>query len=338
MSKQFAFGDYLLKTFVAISTQAGRWGRGTIVETLEPYFKPTSNFIRYAGEIFEGMKITIVRDTIFLFRPKDHYERFCISAEIMAVRVPSYDLFLEGIIRAVKSNYKEIKALKTNTIYVAPYIVNSYELGPIPNSGDQYTYVVSLCPLTFPENPMGMKVKMEHEHVRAFPGGIGQAKAGANYAIAKKPMKKAKKEGYDILLWKNPVTGYLDEFSTMNLFYVLDNGHVITPKLGDTIIHGVTRRTTIQLLKDANYHIQEVDTLASGFIETLYKKKIVEVFGTGTASMSKYATSVKCNETHTIELASLDVCSFVYDSLQKTYQGKTHPELSLDITEQVLDA
>ena len=58
--------------------------------------------------------------------------------------------------------------------------------------------------------------------------------------------------GYSQTLWPDPAEDkYVEELSGMNFFAVID-GVLTTPKLGRTILKGITRDSLIKLAKSKN--------------------------------------------------------------------------------------
>lgn len=57
--------------------------------------------------------------------------------------------------------------------------------------------------------------------MRAWPGGVGQYKLGANYAPGIKPQMEAATKGYHQNLWLFGEEAWLTEVGTMNLFLTI---------------------------------------------------------------------------------------------------------------------
>lgn len=70
----------------------------------------------------------------------------------------------------------------------------------------------------------------------------------------------------------------------MNVFFVVD-GEILTPALNGSILAGVTRDSTINLLKSWGYKVNErkinIEELKAAYDEG----KLQEIFGTGTAAV-----------------------------------------------------
>lgn len=60
------------------------------------------------------------------------------------------------------------------------------------------------------------------EYVRAWPGGTGAFKLGANYAPGIVPQVKASRDGYQQILWLFGDEHQLTEVGTMNLFLAIE--------------------------------------------------------------------------------------------------------------------
>src|SRR5699024_6460834 len=123
------------------------------------------------------------------------------------------------------------------------------------------------------------------KYIRAAKGGVGEAKFAGNYGGSFYPVQKAKKEGYDQILWLDALEHrYVEEVGTMNIFFVID-GTLITPELGGTILPGVTRDSVIQLAGkwDIPVEVRRIDI--NEVIEAGEQGVLEEAFGAGTAAV-----------------------------------------------------
>ena len=95
------------------------------------------------------------------------------------------------------------------------------------------------------------------DQVRAVPGGLGEAKTGANYAASLYAAEEAKHQGFTQVLWLDGVhRKYLDEVGTMNIMVKIGD-EIITPPLTGTILPGVTRDSTLALLRKWGLKVSE---------------------------------------------------------------------------------
>ena len=89
--------------------------------------------------------------------------------------------------------------------------------------------------------------------VRAWPGGVGDKKLGANYAPCIKPQMEAAQKGFQQNLWLFGEEGYITEVGTMNVFFAFANDdgtkELVTAPLDGMILPGVTRDSVLELCR-----------------------------------------------------------------------------------------
>jgi len=116
-------------------------------------------------------------------------------------------------------------------------------------------------------------------------GGLGAAKAAANYAASLLASDRAIGEGFDQVLWLDGTNHrYVEEAGLMNVFFVID-GRVITPPLGDSILPGVTRESAISLLKDRAIMVEERRIAIDEVDDAVKRGALDEMFACGTAAV-----------------------------------------------------
>ncbi len=71
----------------------------------------------------------------------------------------------------------------------------------------------------------------------------------------------------------------------MNLFFVRDDGSVVTPELSGTILEGVTRDSIITLLREQGHEVVEAKVDIAEWREGVASGRITEVFACGTAAV-----------------------------------------------------
>lgn len=127
----------------------------------------------------------------------------------------------------------------------------------------------------------GARMKIERQHDRAAPNGVGCFKVGGNYAPCFKYQKLAKSQGYNDIFYFDSKDGQrLEEVAAANMFLVLPDA-IKTPVLKGTILPGVTRNSIVQLAKDVitDRPMIEGDITIEDFA------KAEEVFCCGTATV-----------------------------------------------------
>jgi branched-chain amino acid aminotransferase len=86
------------------------------------------------------------------------------------------------------------------------------------------------------------------DKIRAFPGGTGWIKCDANYVTPTLVKYAVMEQGYmEALFLDAKEQKYFEEGSSCNLFFLMNDGTLATPELGDTILPGVTRKSILQL-------------------------------------------------------------------------------------------
>ena len=130
-----------------------------------------------------------------------------------------------------------------------------------------------------------MRIWVETHDVRAPGGGLGATKAGANYAASLNSAMKAKKEGYDQVLWLDGKDHeFVEEVGTMNVCFLIGNS-LVTPPLTDSILAGVTRDSVLTLAKDLGLTVEERPISIKEIKAAHQSGNLKEVFGTGTAAV-----------------------------------------------------
>jgi branched-chain amino acid aminotransferase len=82
------------------------------------------------------------------------------------------------------------------------------------------------------------------------------AKASALYPNVARALREAKSGGFDNAVILDP-DGRVAEFATANLFFVDDNGRVVTPAANGTFLAGITRARVIALLADQGTEVEQ---------------------------------------------------------------------------------
>lgn len=158
-----------------------------------------------------------------------------------------------------------------------------------------------------PYYPTGFKaVSLEATDyaVRAWPGGVGDKKLGANYAPCILPQLEAGTRGFQQNLWLFGEEQYLTEVGTMNLFVALKNketgqNELITPPLDGTILEGVTRDSVLTLARERlapkGWKISEHKLTMSEVAQAADEGRLIEVFGAGTAAIVSPVRNISWN-------------------------------------------
>ena len=263
------------------------WNSPKIVPYDNISLSPAAMVFHYGQELFEGLKAyRTEQGKIQLFRPEKNVARMNWTCERLCIPELDPEFALTALKEIVRFDADWVPHEPDHSLYIRPFIIATDPfIGVKPSSS--YLFMVILSPVGayYPEGINPVKIYVENEYVRAVKGGLGFAKAGANYAASLKAQDKAKKIGYTQVLWLDGVERkYVDEVGTMNVMFVMD-GKIITPSLDGSILPGVTRDSVITLLRDWGYAVEERKLALSEIIEANQKGKLGEAFGTGTAAV-----------------------------------------------------
>jgi branched-chain amino acid aminotransferase len=278
------FGKYFTDHMLVVDYEDGVWKTPQILPYQPLQLDPSLAAIHYGQSIFEGIKA--YKDEAGdpqIFRPYDNFKRFNISAERMQMPVVPEEIFIEGLRLLIDIERNWIPDLPNHALYIRPFMFASDEaIGVKPSS--KYKFLIILSP-TGPYYATPMRIYVEEKYVRAVEGGFGFAKAAGNYAGALLASAEAHKLGFDQVLWMDAFEHkYVQECGTMNVFFIIGN-KAITPGLeSGTILEGVTRDSTIVLLKEMGYEVEERALSIDEIIEAYKVGDVNEIFGTGTAA------------------------------------------------------
>ena len=278
------FGKYFTDHMLEVDYEDGEWKTAEIKPYQPLLLDPSCAALHYGQSIFEGVKAYKNADgEAFIFRPRDNFNRFNISAERMEMPKVPEEIFIEGLRQLINLDKNWIPNKPDHSLYIRPFMFSSDEMIGVRPS-DNYKFMIILSP-TGPYYIAPMRIYVEEKYVRAVPGGVGYAKAAGNYGAAMYATAEAKRIGYDQVLWTDAYEHkYVQECGTMNIFFIIGNT-AITPDLeAGTILAGVTRDSTITLLKEIGFDVQERPLSIDDIIDAHKAGILYEVFGTGTAA------------------------------------------------------
>ena len=131
-----------------------------------------------------------------------------------------------------------------------------------------------------------MSIWVEKHYHRAGPGGTGSAKAGGNYAASLLPQNLAAERGFKQVCYLDTYEHkYLEELGGMNMFVVMADGSVRTPKLTGVILEGGTRSAICRLLRSRGVPVTEESIALADLVEGIKNGSVAEIFACGTAAV-----------------------------------------------------
>jgi len=263
-------------------------GRGWSSARIVPYgplpLDPAAGALQYAQAMFEGMKAVAGERGPLLFRPQMHIRRFNASARRLCMPEMPEKEVLAALRAVVHEDASWVPTEPGSALYVRPtMIATEAYLGVRPSK--KYLFYVLLSPVGnyFGPRPTPLRLWVETEHVRAARGGIGAAKAGANYVAGMLAAERAKGQGFHQVLWLDQNHRNVEEAGTMNVFFRIGDT-VVTPPLEDSLLAGVTRDSALTLLREWKVKVEERPVGIAELAEHSARGQLKEAFGTGTAA------------------------------------------------------
>lgn len=293
---------------------------GWSAPSLIPYgplsLQPHASVLHYATTCFEGMKFYRGTDgKLRLFRPSLNTARMLnSSARISLPAFPPAELQkLLEILVAVEGEKWLPKSRPESFMYLRPTMIATEPSLGVQKPKEALLYIIACCFPDFSEPaatlgagaggeeagnvketkaPPGLKLLASQEDtIRAWPGGFGFAKLGANYGPSLLASDEARLRGFNQILWLFGPDSEVTEAGASNFFLVWKTreGQVqlVTAPLGDQIIlPGVTRRSVLELARERfgdeleiverKFYMREVE-------EAMEEGRLLEAFGAGTA-------------------------------------------------------
>lgn len=291
------FGSVFSDHMVTIEWSGGREWHDARIRPREPFtLDPASMVLHYAQTIFEGLKAyPSATGAATLFRPEENARRFNASASRLAMPLLPEDAFLAAIEHLVRADADWIPP-SGGSLYLRPFMfANETFLGVRP--ANSYTFCVIASPVGsyFQGGEHPITVWLSDRYSRAATGGTGAAKCGGNYAGSLAAQAEASLHGCDQVVFLDAAEHrWVEELGGMNIFFVMDDGTIVTPPLG-TILPGITRASIITLARADGRPIEEKRYGADEWQRDAASGRLREVFVCGTVATVVSVGKV-CNE------------------------------------------
>jgi branched-chain amino acid aminotransferase len=285
----FGFGNKFSNRMFRQEYSAEKGWHKPSIGPYEPFtLDPATAVFHYAQEIFEGLKAYRRPDgNINLFRPWENMKRFNNSARRMAMPVVDEEDHLSAIVQLVELEHEWVPDVPGAALYIRPTMIATEPALGV-HASSRYLHFVIIGPVGayFKEGFNPVPVYISDSYRRAVQGGTGAAKTGGNYAASLFVGVEAKAKGYSQVLWLDAIEGrYIEEVGAMNIAFVYEGKHIVTPPLTGSILPGVTRNSVITLGRDLGYEVSEQPIDVNDMLADLAAGKITEVFGCGTAAV-----------------------------------------------------
>ncbi len=282
------FGKYYTDHMFIMDYDEGKgWHDARIVPYAPIVLDPAAMCIHYAQEAFEGLKAYRHADgSISLFRPLENCRRLNQSDERLCIPHMEEEDILQAIRELVRIDADWVPRKPETSLYIRPFVfATEPHVGVHPSATYQFVIILSPVGAYYDEGLAPVKIYVEDKYTRASKGGTGATKAAANYAQSLKAQMDAQEKGYSQVLWLDSVEQkYVEEVGAMNIFFKID-GEVITPALTGSVLPGITRKSTVELLKYWGVPVSERRLSVDEIRDAALNGKLEEVFGTGTAAV-----------------------------------------------------
>jgi branched-chain amino acid aminotransferase len=284
LPERLGFGLVPAPVMFAAEWSNGSWGRGALKPFGPIEILPGARALQYAELVFEGLKAYCVgRSWPNLFRPRENWLRFKRSAERLSMPSVPEALFFDAIDAVAGACHTFIPRLSGRSLYLRPFLFG-IEDGYLLRNSTRFRFMLIANPVeSYAVGPM--RVAIERADVRAAAGGVGAAKAAANYAASLRASNAAVARGYTVALWLDAREHrFIQELSGMNLFAVI-GGELHTPELDGTILPGVTRDSLLTLGRHLGYRVIERPMPLDELLLSLATGECSELFACGTAAI-----------------------------------------------------
>ena len=233
--------------------QAKIWSNGKLVAWDQAQVHVLAHALHYASSVFEGIRAYDTPRGPAVFCLEEHVARLLHSCKI--VRLPL--AFSHAQIRAAVLEL--IAANGQTACYIRPLVYRGYgALGVWP---DECPVDVAIA--SFPWHKKDEQAALEQgidvgvsSWRRMAPDTLpAMAKCAGNYVNSALAVAEAKQRGFHEAVVLD-VDGYVSEGSGQNIFLV-QNGRVLTPPVGSSILAGVTRACVLQIAADLGIAVTE---------------------------------------------------------------------------------
>ena len=278
------FTDHM---FVMNYDEGEGWHNPRIVPYGPIEMEPAAMCLHYGQSVFEGMKAyRTADDKILLFRPDKNMARLNVSNERLCIPLIDEEFGKYAIEKLVSVDRDWVPKAEGTSLYIRPFIIGiDPQVGVHPAKHLLFIVICSPVGAYYPEGLDPVKIYVEKNYVRAVKGGMGFTKTAGNYAASLKAQDEAEKQHYTQVLWLDGIERkYIEEVGTMNVFFQIDD-EVVTPALQGSILSGITRMSSIEILKSWGMKVSERKISIDEVAKAAAEGRLKEAFGTGTAAV-----------------------------------------------------
>jgi branched-chain amino acid aminotransferase len=269
-------------------TPAAGWHDARLMPYAPLVLDPASAVLHYSQSVFEGLKAYRQPDGgVALFRPERNAERLAASCRRLALPELPVEDFVAACELLVRTDAAWVPDAEGASLYLRPLLIAD-EVGLMVRPSESVRFLLIASPagsyFSGPLRPISLW--LTQEYVRAAPGGTGAAKCGGNYAASLVAQREAMDHDCDQVVFVDAVEHrWVDELAGSNIFFVLDDGTLVTPELSGAILPGVTRDAVVALARDAGRRVEERRVDIEEWRNGVRSGRVTEVFACGTAAV-----------------------------------------------------
>ena len=260
---------------------------------------PATAVLHYAQEIFEGLKAYRLADgSMALFRPEQNARRFQRSAKRLAMPELPEEMFLQACRQLVQVDKDWFPPVAGGSIDLRPFMIASEVfLGVKPSAEYLFMVIASSAGNYFKSGAPAISIWVSEQYTRAARGGTGAAKCGGNYAASLVAQSEAIRQGCDQVVFLDAAEHrWVEELGGMNLFFLFDDGSLLTPPTDGTILEGITRDSVLTLAREQGLNVREELYAMDQWRADAESGRLVEVFACGTAAVVTPVGTVKSTQ------------------------------------------
>ena len=240
--KELSFGYTKTDFNIRYHYENGAWSQGEFSEDETINMHITAPCLHYGQEAFEGLKAFETKDKkIVVFRPDQNAKRMIKTCERLYIPTISEEMFIDAVQKVVKANERFVPPYGTGaSLYIRPVVIGvGTRVGVGP--AEEYEFIILVTPVG-PYYKGGFKPVeslIVEQFDRAAPLGVGNIKAGGNYAAGLAGDQYAKKKGFPVVLYLDSKEHkYIDEFGTSNFISIKGDTYLTTKS--DSILPSIT--------------------------------------------------------------------------------------------------
>lgn len=254
------------------------WKNGEFINWDDARVHVMTHAIHYGSSVFEGIRAYSTKRGPAVFRLTEHMQRLLNSAKIYRMETKlTRDQLIQATVELVRDS-------GLDQCYLRPIIFRSLDeakpafgVNPFPNPVDAYIAAWDWGRYLGEEAlETGVDVCVSSWSRITTNAMPAMAKAGANYMNSQLIKMEAILGGFSEGIALDD-RGFVSEGSGENLFLV-QNGQLVTPPLGASILPGITRDSVIQIARELGIPV----------VETVVQRAALylcdELFFTGTAA------------------------------------------------------